>query len=130
MTSEHPTVNEMVCNAVFDRNCYIREHMSDIIGEKRIYAGVQNLCRQLKCEENYYSAVSIMEALGKLKDPSALEFIQEWIVANEKIIIAQQQFFVLKHAQLVIAALDHTSGKALQDFNKKYDVYLKDYHIL
>lgn len=130
MTSEHPTVDEMVCNAVFDRNCYIREHMSDIIGEKRIYAGVQNLCCQLRCEENYYSAVSIMEALGKLKDPSALVFIQEWLTLNEQAIIDQQQFFVLKHAQLVIAALDHTSGKALRDFNEKYGRYLKDYNIL
>lgn len=87
MTNEYPKVNETICNAIFDRNCYIREHMSDIIGEKRLYAGIPNLCKQLQNEENYYSAVSIIEALGKLNDSSSLHYILEWVSANEQAIL-------------------------------------------
>ena len=130
MTSEHPEVNEMICNAVFDPNCYIREHMSDIIGEKRIFEGLQNLCRQLRGEENFFTAVSIIEALGKLGDPSALTHIQTWINENERKIIQEKQFFVLKHAQISITRLDTAGGHILQEFRKKYEKYLKDYNIL
>lgn len=130
MTSDYPAVNEMVCNAIYDRNCYVREHMADIIGEKRIAAGVQNLCRQLRSEENYYSAISMIAALGKLGDYSALTYIQEWITANERNIIQEKQFFVLKHARIAIAKLEHTGGQALRSFDEKYSEYLKDYYIL
>ncbi len=130
MTSEHPTVNEMICNAVYDRNCYVREHMADIIGEKRLTDGVQNLCHQLRSEENYYSAVSMIAALGKLGNNSALAYIQEWIASNEQNIIQEKQFFVLKHARIAIARLDYPGGQLLRGFDEKYNVYLKDYYIL
>lgn len=130
MTSEHPTVNEMICNAVFDRNCYIREHMSDIIGEKRIVAGVQNLCQQLHSEENYFSAVSMIEALGKLNNTAALPYILDWIAANETNILLEKQFFVLKHARIAIAKLDSLQGQSLKDFDAKYNTYLENYYIL
>lgn len=130
MTNDHPTVNEMICNAIYDRNCYVREHMADIIGEKRLTDGVQNLCHQLRSEENYYSAVSMIAALGKLGNDSALPYIQEWITTNEQNIIQERQFFVLKHARIAIAKLDYTGKQSLRNFDKKYDIYLKDYYIL
>lgn len=130
MTSDHPMVNEMICNAVFDRNCYIREHMSDIIGEKRISAGVQNLCQQLRCEDNYFSAVSMIEALGKLNNTVALPHILDWIATNEKNILQEKQYFVLKHARIAIAKLDTSKKQVLQDFDAKYNAYLKNYYIL
>jgi len=130
MTSEHPTVNEMICNAVFDRNCYIREHMSDIIGEKRINAGATNLCKQLQVEDNYFSAVSIIEALGKLGNVSALPYILNWISVNEQNILQEKQFFVLKHARIAIAKLDSPEGQTLKEFDIKYNIYLENYYIL
>lgn len=129
MSSDHPTVNEMICNAIYDRNCYVREHMADIIGEKRLTDGVQSLCHQLRSEENYYSAVSMIAALGKLGSDSALAYIHEWIATNEQNIIQEKQFFVLKHARIAIAKLDHT-GQSSRSFDEKYNVYLKDYYIL
>ena len=129
MTNEHPDVNEMICNALFDPNCYIREHMSDIIGEKRINMGISNLCKQLRNEENYYTAVSMIEALGKLNDTTALPYIVEWLSAKERNIISEKQFFVLNHARIAIQKLD-TVGDVLHEFNEKYAVYLKDYFIL
>ena len=103
MTSNHPTVDETICNSVFDSNCYIREHISDIIGEKHLEQGLPNLCKQLMCEDNYYSAVSEIEAIGKLGDNSAIKNILQWIAKHEEKIIAEKQFFVLKHIlQLIL----------------------------
>ena len=130
MTSESPTVNDMICNAVFDRNCYIREHISDIIGEKRIYAAIPNLCSQLQNEKNYYSAVSIIEALGKLGASDSLPNIQDWLAINEQNIIQEKQFFVLKHIRSSIVKLDHSNGQALQSFDKKYVSYINENYLI
>ena len=129
MTNEHPIVNETICNSVFDSNCYIREHMSDIIGEKHLKQGLTNLCKQLQAETNYYSAVSEIEAIGKLNDFNALEYIFEWIEKNEKKIIEEKQFFVLKHAKIAISNLDIT-GEYVSRFDSKYLDIIKDYYIL
>lgn len=129
MISDSQIVNEIICDSVFDNNCYIREHMSDIIGEKRLTQGVESICRQLRNEENYYSAVSEIEALGKLKDSIAIDYIIEWINENEKRIIEEKQFFVLKHAKIAIVKLNISSSK-LKIFDEKYNAYLNDYFIL
>lgn len=130
MTSDHPTVNEMICNSVFDSNCYVREHISDIIGEKRLTQAVHNLCRQLVAEKNYYSAVSEIEALGKIGDTNAIEYILKWVTENEKEIISQKQFFVLKHIRIALLKLDSTSQTYIKTFDEKYVEFLKDYYIL
>ena len=36
MTNEYEEINQIIINAVFDKNCYVREHISDIIGEKKL----------------------------------------------------------------------------------------------
>lgn len=130
MTSENPTVNEMICNAVFDRNCYIREHIADIIGEKRLLSASKNLCQQLRCEDNYYSAVSIMEALGKLGEASVIQIIIEWLDLHSQDIIQQQQYFVLKHARIVFEKLSFADDHVVCDFDKRYGIYVKDYYYL
>lgn len=129
MTNTHPIVNETICNSVFDQNCYIREHMADIIGEKHLQQGLQNLCTQLMNEDNYYSAVSEMEAIGKLGDPNSINIILEWLTQKEKKILDEKQYFVLKHIRIVIEKLDG-SGKYISKFNNKYDKILKNYYIL
>lgn len=131
MTSDNNIVNETICNTIFDKNCYIREHMADIIGEKRLQNGLKNLTKQLSMEDNYFTAVSIMEAIGKLRDNSAIPFVLEWINNNDTEIISQKQFFVLKHARIVLAKLVSASNsKHLKDFDVKYGDFLKDYFIL
>lgn len=129
MTCSHPVVNEAICAAVFDRDCYIREHMADIIGEKRLYSAIDNLCSQLRSEQNYFSAVSIIEALGKLADSHALPYIYNWISTNEAKIISENQLFVLKHAKVAIAKLDNKSGENIKLFDEKYGKILNDYYI-
>lgn len=131
MTSENNKVNEVICDAIFDSNCYIREHMADIIGEKRLISGLRNLCRQLTVEENYYSAVSLIEALGKLRNPEALTYIVNWIQNNENNIISEKHYFVLKHARIALSKLvDGPEAKELTSFDEKYQKYLQDYFIL
>lgn len=131
MTNESSKVNEIICDAVFDANCYIREHIADIIGEKRLHNGLHNLCHQLTNEENYYSAVSIIEALGKLHNPIAIQHILNWIRNNETKIISEKQFFVLKHARIALAKLvESKTEHELVQFDEKYQGYLQDYFIL
>lgn len=131
MTCNNHKTNEMICNAIFDRNCYIREHMADIIGEKRLYEGADNLCKQLACEENYYSAVSIIEALGKLRSVNAVPYILHWLQDNESKIISEKQFFVLNHVRIALSKLvDITNDQTLTEFDQKYHKYLQDYFIL
>lgn len=131
MTCDNNKVNEVICNAIFDNNCYIREHMADIIGEKRIYEGGENLCRQLLSEENFFTAVSIMEALGKLRTTKAIPYILNWVQSKEQSILSEKQFFVLKHARIALAKLvDTVDNEVLIQFDQKYDEYLREYFIL
>ena len=131
MTCDNSKVNEVICNAIFDSNCYIREHMADVIGEKHLYKGEENLCKQLLCEENFYTAVSIIEALGKLRNAKAIPYIMNWIHANENNIVSEKQFFVLKHARIALAKLvDAPDDEILSQFDCKYKKYLHDYFIL
>ena len=119
MTDENIKTNDVICNAIFDSNCYIREHMADIVGEKQLHSGVNNLCRQLTAEENFYTAVSIMEALGKLRNPIALNYILKWIQNNEKKVLSEKQYFVLKHARVALAKLtDDTTEYNLIQFDE------------
>ena len=130
MTSEHPAVNEIICNSIFDSNCYIREHMSDIIGEKRLTQATNNLCMQLTTEENYYAAVSEIEALGKLGNPDVLQYIIKWVDEHEANILKEKQFFVLKHVRISISKLDTVSKYYLKIFDEKYSGVLDNYFIL
>ena len=131
MTNEYEEINQIIINAVFDKNCYVREHISDIIGEKKLSDASNNLCTQLKCEENYYVAVSIMEALGKINCKSSISIIERWIENHKDNIIQEKQFFVLNHARIVLSKL--TKGldtDALDNFNNQFEGYLKNYYIL
>ncbi|MCH5172541.1 MAG: hypothetical protein J1F31_06925 [Erysipelotrichales bacterium] len=131
MNSENNKVNEIICNAIFDENCYIREHMADIIGEKRLIDGLQNLCKQLNVEDNYFTAVSIIEAMGKLRDQSAIPCILNWLQINEQNILSEKQLFVLKHIKIALLKLvNDPNDTRITTFDQKYNIHLRDYIIL
>lgn len=131
LTTDNNCVNDVICNAIFDSNCYIREHMADIIGEKRLLDATNNLCRQLICEENYFTAVSIIEALGKLQDSNSVKVICKWLETNDQKIIEEKQFYVLKHIQIALKKLiGQKNSNVLVEFGNKYQKYLQDYFIL
>lgn len=130
VTSSNDKVNEVICNAVMDENCYIRENISDIIGEKKLYFAKSVLIKQLASEENYYTAISMIEALGKIGDSSCIKYIMDWTISHEKAIISQKQFFVLKHVRIALNKLDDGSDNVLEKFDKKYCKYLENYFYL
>lgn len=130
MISEDENINQIIVNSVFDENCYIREHMADIIGEKKLYFAKKNLTKQLLIEHNYFTAASIIEALGKIGDSESLNIILNWTEGKEKNIISEHQYFLLRHIYKAIVLLDNTPNQeqALR-FQRKYKKYMDDFII-
>lgn len=69
LTTESKEVNDIICISMTDKDCHIREHLADIIGEKKLVEANTILCKQLLLEKNYFTAASIIEAMGKLEIP-------------------------------------------------------------
>lgn len=131
MTTPFEEVNNAIALSVFNENCYVREHMSDIIGEKRILQAIDNLMVQLPKERNYYTAISMMEALGKLGFSKGAETIINWINANAASILATRDLFVLKHSIIAVGKLkNHENADLIQSFISNYEQYLKGYEYL
>lgn len=125
MTSDDNDIDQIIANSVFDNNCYIREHMADIIGEKKIYSAKNNLIKQLFIEQNYFTMGSIVEAIAKIGDTESLDFILKWLSEKEKVIISDHQYFLFKHIFKAIVLLDNTpEQKYVQNFQEKYKDYM------
>lgn len=130
MTCDDDDINQIIANSVFDSNCYIREHMADIIGEKKIYSAKNNLVKQLLIEQNYFTMGSIVEALAKIGDAESLNVILKWLNEKEKTIISDHQYFLFKHIFKAIVLLDYTSEQRhVQSFQTKYKDYMNDFII-
>lgn len=131
MVSNDRIIDEIIIDSLFDKNCYIREHLADIVGEKRMLEAESSLISQLAIEENYFTAVSLISALGKIESIKGAIVISNFI--NQKIedIIKTNQFFVLKHCHIAFSRIDkkHNSSHLLT-FSEKYGSYIKDYFIL
>ena len=131
MTTPFEEVNNAVALSVFNENCYVREHMSDIIGEKRILQAIDNLIIQLPKEKNYYTAISMIEALGKLGFSKGADTIMNWINNNSQEILETRDLFVLKHAVIAISKLqNHENEDKIKQFIDRYTQYLKGYDYL
>lgn len=127
MTSDAEEINRAIVNSIFSNDCHIREHMADIIGEKQLRNAGNVLCRQLLSETNYYTAVSIIEAIGKLDYETGLSTIEEWLAVHEKDIIESKMYTVFRHAQNAIIRLDHTyNGAQRAKFAQKYAKYITE----
>lgn len=131
MTTSSDVINESIINSLCNPDCYIREHMADIVGEKKLYDAASLLCAQLRNEENYFTAQSIIEAIGKLNYIQGIKAITSWIDVNKKHIIDTNQLFVLKHALFAISKLDHTDKQIyVSAFNDEFGELLKNYYIV
>ena len=75
-------INEYIINSIVSDNNYIREHMADIVGEKKLLIAEDALILQLKRESNLYTAASIVEALGKIDSKKSIDTIKEWLNNN------------------------------------------------
>jgi|GEM_PF-483866 len=128
MTTNHIEVDRALISALFAKDCHIREHIADIIGEKKLVSAKDALFCQLAAEENYYSAVSIIEAIGKLGFEDGINIINTWLKYHCDEIIKRELFFVLRHIQITFARLDKSSDEGVRKaFARQYGQYLTEY---
>lgn len=128
MTTTHNEIDKAMINALFSKDCHIREHIADIIGEKHLIIAKDALFCQLAAEENYYSAVSIIEAIGKLGLEEGINVINSWLNHHQDDIIKCKMFFILRHIQITFSRLDKSSnGDVRKEFAREYGQYLTEY---
>lgn len=124
LTTESKEVNDIICISMTDKDCHIREHLADIIGEKKLVEANTILCKQLLLEKNYFTVASIIEAMGKLEIPDNTIYIKDWLSENEKAVLETKNYFVLKHIRISLSKLNDTER---QRFDEKYLQYLGDF---
>lgn len=128
LMADDEEINRVITNSLFSNDCHIREHIADIIGEKRLLSAGDALSRQLMAEDNYYTAVSIIEAIGKLDRSSDIVYIEKWLDEHEKDIIGCKMFSVFRHARNAIIRLDATPERIHRTmFAQKYDKYITEH---
>ena len=128
MTTKCIQANNAIADSIFSKDCHIREHMADIIGEKKLFDAKENLVRQLEVEENFYTAVSIIEAIGKIGTIRDIDTINRWLNKMGSEIIHSKMFSVLRHAQVSIIRLDNSFDKEyINAFNNIYGKYLNEF---
>jgi hypothetical protein len=131
MVTNDKIIDGIIVDSLFDKNCYIREHLADIVGEKRLLEAEDSLISQLMIEENYFTAVSLIAALGKLESNRGAATIMRFIELKIDDIVKTNQLFVLKHCHIAFSRIDKKHGlTCLASFNIKYGSYIKDYFIL
>lgn len=123
LKNESDQINEYIINALFSDNKYVREHMADIVGEKKLTAAEDNLIIQLKREKSIYTISSIVEALGKIDSKKSIDTIKEWLNNNAEVAIENGEYFAIKHFRNAIVKID--SRETLSDFDSKYFDVLK-----
>lgn len=123
LRTDNPSVNEYIINAIVSDNHYIREHMSDIVGEKKLIYAEENLIVQLNREDNIYTMASIMEALGKIQSSKGAYALYEWVEKNARHLMEKGNYFVLKHARNALININESD--LLIKFDKKYYEELK-----
>lgn len=125
LKSSLDSVNQAIVNALVSDNNYIREHMADIVGEKKLYIAEDNLLAQLKREQNIYVISSIVEALGKINSKKAIGVINDWLIYNANDMISKGHFFVLKHVRNALIKI--SPDNACKNFDDKYlDILIKN----
>lgn len=126
LTTQIDEINDIICTAITDNNFYIREHLADIIGEKRLMQASTILANQLVSEKNYYTASSFITALGKLGDKYSLPIIYTWLEENAEDLIKKEQWWFFNHVRISISKIDITE---LADFENKYAKFFKENYI-
>ncbi len=120
LTTQSKKINSDICNALTDIDAHVREHIADIIGEKKLEEATQSLHVQLLAEQNYYAASSMIEALGKIGNSESLKYIDTWFTKHEEELISTKHFFIFKHIRVAVAKLDAVYSK---NFEEKYKNY-------
>lgn len=131
MTTQSKTVDDAIINSLCNEDCYIREHMADIIGEKKIDNAFLLLCTQLLKEDNPFTAQSMIEAIGKLGQYEGVFSIEKWIGLHKNEILESKQLYVLKHAYFAISKIDTTRERIhIKKFEEEFGDIIREYYIV
>ena len=131
MTTQSKIVDDAIINSLCNKDCYIREHMADIIGEKKIDNAFLLLCTQLLKENNPFTAQSMIEAIGKLGQYEGVFSIEKWIGLHKNEILESKQLYVLKHAYFAISKIDTTRERIhIKKFEEEFGDIIREYYIV
>lgn len=126
ITSQHIEVNQAMIAALYNENCYLREYMADIIGEKHLTSALEDLYCKLQNEENCYVARSIVQAIGKIDNVFGCERLLKWFSYAYENYVDQKYYGIFAHVSHAIAKMDTTADKIyISEFKKRYGKYLK-----
>lgn len=120
-------IDEALCNALRESDFHIREHLSDIIGEKHLTSAYPYLYAAIVNEPSLYAGKSIIVALGKIgnkKEPEAAKVILQWLANNIGRIISSGQDFtnsILTKSRITINQL---FPAYIEQFDKFFDKYI------
>ena len=119
-------IDEAMCNALREKDFHIREHLSDIIGEKHLSIAYSSLCAAIVNEPSLYAGKSIIVALGKIglgKEQDAAEKIIDWLYDNLNRIIASGQDFT----NSILTKSKNSILKLYPIYEDKFDLLFNEY---
>ena len=112
LTCNYVEVNEHIIDALYSSNCYVRESMADIIGEKRLKKGLETLYSRLEIEENNYVTRSIVEAIGKIDNIQGIERLLFWFENNKNRFEENKYYGIYNHMTYAIQRMDSSINKS------------------
>ena len=125
LTCNYDEVNECIINAIYSPNCYIRESMADIIGEKHLSSGLNALYNRLEIEKNNYVARSIIEAIGKIDNVQGVPKLISWFENNKSRFESSGYYGIYNHMTYALQRMDTSLEKEyFHDFINKYYTYI------
>ena len=122
LTCNYEEVNECIIDSLYSSNCYIREVMADIIGEKRLKKGLETLYNRLDIEENNYVTRSIVEAIGKIDNISGIKKLLIWFENNKNRFEETKYYGIYNHMTYAIQRMDTSIEK------KYFHTFVNQYH--
>lgn len=120
-------IDEALCNSLRDKDFHVREHLSDIIGEKQLTLAYSSLCFAIQNELNLYAGKSMIVALGKIAnrvDHEAADIILQWLTDNISRILASGQDFTNSILTKSRVAILKIYPQRLACFDKNFDKYI------
>lgn len=125
MTCNYKELNEVIINSLFSNNCYVRESMANIIGEKRLKNALDTLYVRLESEENCYVARSIVQAIGKIDSVDGINRLLEWFNKNSNRFIEENYYGIFNHMAYALNRMDTSNNKIiLNRFIEQYKEYI------
>ena len=111
LTCNYSEINECIIDSLYSPNCYIRESMADIIGEKRLKKALNTLYDRLEIEDHIYVARSIVEAIGKVGTINEIERLLFWFEKNRGKFEEKKYYGIYNHMAYAIQRLDSSTEK-------------------